>query len=85
MLQTYQGYFLNGTFITSDNAVIPDKTPVIVTILDDIVSDGKTNRQRSAFESFFNAIDSSDMDLLSNEDFMELETTRLSFKRDIDL
>ncbi|MCL1820983.1 MAG: hypothetical protein FWG36_10070 [Oscillospiraceae bacterium] len=89
MLQTYQGYFDSGQFISLDNLSIPEKKRAIITILDDEIDVKRLNiipkQQLKAFEEFFAAIDSIEGEPLTDTDFAELENNRLNFRRDLDL
>ena len=89
MLQTYQGYFQDGRFVSPEAAVIPENTRVLVTVIGnelspvDIVS--RSQRQLEALERFVAAINAIDDEPLSDEDFAELENNRVNFAREIEL
>ena len=94
MLRSYQGYFYNKQFISLDNIPIPEKKKVIITVLDDELTDIKADaqisvdiakQQRLAFEEYFKAIDAIKGEDFTEEDFMELENNRLSFRREFNL
>ncbi|MDR1000078.1 MAG: hypothetical protein LBL96_04650 [Clostridiales bacterium] len=80
MLQTYQGYFEKGRFISLEVAVIPDKTRAIVTLLgDEVIPSVKTRAQQQldAVKAFIS--DGSGEDELSAEDYAELESGKYRF------
>jgi hypothetical protein len=89
VLQTYQGYFEKGRFVSPEAEVIPDKTRVIVTLIDDeVFTPIKTRAQQQldAVKSFIS--DSSGKDELSAEDYAELESGKYRFSmsgRSLDL
>ncbi|MCL2089266.1 MAG: hypothetical protein FWH14_07260 [Oscillospiraceae bacterium] len=89
MLNAYEGYFLDGKFISAENIniKIPDKKKVTVTVHNEFVN---TNidicrQQLEAFEVFFKSIDAIDDKFLTDEDFFELENNRINFKEEINL
>jgi hypothetical protein len=87
MVQTYQGYFHRGRFISPDLAVIPDNMEVFVMITgrEYLPSKTKAQRQLEAFDRFVSAIGSIDDEPLSDEDFTELENNRANFIREVGL
>jgi aminoglycoside phosphotransferase (APT) family kinase protein len=88
MLQTYQGYFQNGRFMSVEEAVIPENTRVFVTVVGNElppVAVSRSRRQLEALERFIAAVREIDNEPLSDEDFAELENNRIDFTREIDL
>ena len=89
MLQTYQGYFQEGKFISPEGINIPENITVLITVVGnelppiDIVS--RSQQQLEALEQFITAIKAIDNEPLSDEDFAELENNRVNFTREIDL
>ena len=84
MVQTYQGYFQEGQFISQELAVIPDNMEVYVMVTGRKYLSPKTKAQRQleAFDKFVSAIESIDDESLTDEDFAELENNRASFNRE---
>jgi len=87
MLQTCQGYFQKGRFISQELGKIPDNVEVYVVVTGRECSFPKTKAQRQleAFNKFVSAIGSIDDELLTDEDFAELENNRANFNREIAL
>jgi hypothetical protein len=58
MVQTYQGYFQEGRFVSPNTRSIPENVEVYVLVTDKTISAPKTKaqEQREAFESFFQAV-----------------------------
>ena len=85
MLQTYQGYFQNGQFMSPELVRIPDNVEVYVTVTGRECHFPKTKarRQLEAFDKFVSAIRSIDDEPLTDEDFAELENNRANFCREI--
>ncbi|MDR2713403.1 MAG: hypothetical protein LBB91_09875 [Clostridiales bacterium] len=87
MVQTYQGYFQKGRFISTEPAVIPDNVEVFIMVTDRElpISRTKAQRQLEAFDKFVSAISSVSDEPLTDEDFAELENNRASFDREVAL
>ena len=83
MVQTYQGYFQKGRFISQEITTIPDNVEVYVMITGRQYVPPKTKAQRQlqAFEQFVSAINAIDDEPLTDEDFAELENNRSRFGR----
>ena len=86
MLQTYQGCFQNGRFISSELAEIPDNVEVYVMVTGREFSLSKTKAQRqgTAIKRFMAAIDKND-EMFTDEDFAQLENNRANFNREVEL
>ena len=84
MVQTYQGYFQEGQFISQELAAIPDNMEVYVMVTGRkyLPSKTKAQRQLEAFDRFVSAVESIDDEPLTDEDFAELENNRASFNRE---
>jgi len=87
MVQTYQGYFRKGQFISQESVAIPDNVEVYVMITgrEYPPSKSKAQQQLEAFDRFVAAIESIDDEPLADEDFAELENNRANFDREITL
>ena len=87
MMQTYQGYFQKGRFISPELAAVPDNMEVYVLITGRkyLPSKTKAERQLAAFNKFVSVIKSIDDEPLTDEDFTELENNRASFCREVAL
>ena len=85
MVQTYQGYFVKGRFVSQEIATIPDHVEVYVMITGNQYVQPKTKAQRQlqAFDQFVSAINAIEDEPLSDEDFAELENNRSSFSREV--
>ena len=89
MLQTYQGFFQEGRFVSPEAVVIPENTRVLITVVGnelppfDIAS--RSQKQLEAMERFISAVNAIDNEPLTDEDFSELESNRVNFTREIDL
>ena len=83
MVQTYQGYFQKGQFISPQLEVVPDNIEVYVTITGKELPTSKTKAQQQleAFDKFVSAVRSIDDEPLTDEDFAELENNRADFNR----
>ena len=81
MVQTYQGYFQKGRFISSELMAIPDNVEAYVMITGRKLTQSKTKAQRQleAFDKFVSAIRLIEDEPLTNEDFAELENNRATF------
>ena len=87
MLQTYQGYFREGRFISPELAVIPDDVEVHVTIIGDVMPPVKTlaQKQNEGLKHFFAAIDAIDNEPITDEDLAGFGEKRVKFSREFDL
>jgi len=87
MVQTYQGYFSKGMFISKEAVTIPDNVEVYVMITGNQYVEQKTKSQRQleAFNRFVSAIHSIDDESLTDEDFFELENNRAEIGREVSL
>ena len=89
MLQTYQGYFQDGRFVSHEAVVIPENTRVIITVvgneLPPVNTISRSQQQLEALERFITAVRAIDDEPLTDEDFAELENNRVNFKREIEL
>jgi len=85
MVQTYQGYFQNGRFISPELIAIPDNIEVYVMITGKELPPPKTKSQRQleAFDKFVSAVRSIGDESLTEEDFAELENNRANFNREV--
>jgi len=83
--QTYQGYFHEGRFIPQEPVAIPDNMEVYVTITgrEYLPTKSKAQRQLEALNRFVSAIKLIDDELLTDEDFTQLEKSRASFSREV--
>ena len=83
MIKALQGYFRSGRFISSEPVEIPDNVEVYVMITDRELQHPKTKseRQLEAFNRFVSIINSIDDELLTDEDFYELENNRANLGR----
>ena len=75
MPQTYQGYFQEGRFVSSDMISIPENTRVYITVVGD--EPDTPQRQHEALKRFFASIDAIDGEPLSDDDFADLEKMRV--------
>ena len=84
MVQTYQGYFQEGRFISQEIATIPDNMEVYVMITgrEHLPLKTKAQLQLEAFDRFVSSIKSIDDEPLTDKDFAELENNRASFNRE---
>ena len=80
MLQTYQGYFREGRFISPELAAIPNDVKVYVTIIDSVMPPVKIN-QNEKLKRFFMAIDAIDDEPITDEDLADFSRNRVNFKR----
>ena len=87
MIQTLQGYFQDGQFISSESAEISDYAEVFVIVTGRKLQPTKTKSQQQveAFDKFVSVIKSIDDEPLTDEDFFELENNRVKFNRDFAL
>ena len=87
MIQTYQGYFLKGRFVSPEPVEIPDNAEAFVVVTGKQYQSLKTKAQRQleAFNRFVSAIRSIDDEPLSEEDFSKLENNRANFSREVEL
>ena len=85
MVQTYQGYFKKGRFVSQEIAAIPENVEVYVMITGKKYKPQKTTTQRQlqAFNQFVSAINAIDDEPLTDEDFTELENNRANFNREV--
>ena len=86
MIQTYQGYFQKGRFISPELISIPDNVEADVMITGKKCLSAKTKSQRKldAFNKFVSAVESIDDEKLTNEDFDDLENNRANFDREVE-
>ena len=78
-MQAYEGYFENGLFYPIGAPVsIQGRRRVILTVLDEPVSENKETPQAKAWREFFNAVN------LSNEEIPET-FERINFTREVDI
>ena len=87
MIQTYQGYFQKGRFITSESVEIPDNIEVYVMVTGRELPQLKTKAQQQleAFDKFIAVNRAIDDEPLTDDFFDALENNRVSFNRNIDL
>jgi len=87
MLQTYQGYFQNGRFISPELANVPENVEVYIMVTGKEFELPKTKAQQQleAFDKFVAGIKTIDDEPLTDEDFSLLENNRVSFARELDL
>ena len=60
MIQTLQGYFQEGRFMSTQQNTIPDFVEVYVIVTNKTIPKSKAVQQRQAFEQFIQAIESSE-------------------------
>ena len=87
MLQTYQGYFREGRFISPELAIIPNDVKVHVTIIGDISSPIKTlaQKQNEGLKRFFATIDAINDEPITDDDLVDFEKNRVKFNREFSL
>jgi hypothetical protein len=87
MMQTYQGYFQKGRFISPELVEIPDNIEVFVMVTGRELPQPKTKAQKQleAFDKFVSAIRSIKDEPLTDDDFAELENNRANFNREVAL
>ena len=87
MMQTYQGYFQKGRFISPEMVEIPDNIEVFVMVTGRELPQPNTNAQKQleAFDKFVSAIRSIKDEPLTDDDFAELENNRANFNREVAL
>jgi len=85
MVQTYQGYFQNGRFVSPDVMKIPENVEVRVTVTGRELPLTKTRAQRQgeAIRRFMSAIDATD-NQFTEADFADLDN-RANFSREVEL
>ena len=76
--------------MSAETVAIPDNTKVFVTVIehDDLSLLGipsRSQQQLEALEQFFAAVSAIDDELLTDEDFAELESNRVNFTREFDV
>jgi len=63
-MQAYEGYFENGKFYSVGQSIqIPERQRVILTVLDEPITEHKENEQARAWRDFFNTINASDEEI----------------------
>ena len=80
---SYQGYFKNGRFITSNkqNIKIPENTEVVITFVDS--TDSILKRQREAMKHFLKMAEEDNEEL--GAEFDEILSKRVNITRVLDL
>jgi len=84
MVQTFQGYFLDGRFITPQAMTIPEHVEVYVVVTGKPMPAKKTKvqKQRQAFEDFVLAIDNAEP---LCETFDEIISQGINLRRELDV
>jgi hypothetical protein len=84
MVQTYQGYFQEGRFVSQQTKSIPDHVEVYVLVTDKTIPANKTKaqEQREAFESFFQAISNTEP---LGEEFDEIISQGINIKEELEV
>ena len=84
MVQTYQGYFQEGRFVSPQANSIPENVEVYVLVTNKAVLVEKTlvEKQREAFEKFVNVIENSEP---LGADFDEVMSVGIRMNREIEL
>jgi hypothetical protein len=81
MIQAYQGYFKDGSFVSYEPVTIPENVEVYVMITEKELPSDKSisQRQREAMNKFVAANNAIDDEPLTEEFFHALENNRVSF------
>jgi len=85
-LMSYQGYFKNGRFLTSENKniIIPEDTEVIITVLEKKKTKEETiNERLKAFDEFWEMVQNNDEEL--GTEYFETFNQRFNITRELDL
>jgi hypothetical protein len=88
MVQTYQGYFEKGRFVSPEAITIPERTQVLITILGDEIRlpvKTKGQRQVDALDKFIASVNRVNSEPISDEAFEELENCRVNLGRPLNL
>ena len=81
-LQTYQGYFKNGQFISSEKITIPEYRRVILTVLDEPIKQEGSEHSK-IWNDFFEELANCNEPI--GLEFDEIMSKRTNFSREIDL
>jgi len=84
MVQTYQGYFQEGRFVSPQTKSIPEHVEVYVLVTNNAVPAKKTKaqEQREAFEAFFEAVSKAEP---LGEEFDEIINSGINFTGELEL
>lgn len=87
MIQTYQGYFRNGRFVSPELVDVPENVEVYVMVTGKELQPTKTKSQQQleAFDKFISNLKNVKDESFTNEDFAFLENNRANLTREINL
>jgi len=87
MLNSYEGYFERGKFISKDKLKIPERRKVIVTVIEEESDEDIVKGQMDAFDEFMKAMKEMNEQGIEplGEEFDEIMSHRVNITRELDL